>query len=205
MRRRRYWLRSPAFVNWIVPATMPRRSVYRAGARHLRVRFFRRRAIPGLFSFRRTFHSPFRYLLQTLTEPLQSLVDGQLTACELLEDVNIWRGRVEILVERGSDGVQAVFHRRVADIEQSLHFLERAVVTYEGDHKCLVVERELGQRRDFEFAVHSDAAFGASRLGKFERLLTIGADSLRNIHLMLPRNQYLHHKTKKCQCVNYIC
>src|SRR5579872_2823313 len=136
----------------------------------------------------------FLCYLQTLTEPLQGLVDAQLTACELLEDVNIWRGRVEILVECGGDGVQAVLHRRVADIKERLHFLERAVVTHEGDHKCLVVERELGQRRDLEFAVHGDAALGAGRLAKLERLLAIGAYSLRNIQSKCPLSEYLYHR-----------
>src|SRR6185437_14083791 len=185
MPQRPDWSWHPVFVNWVAPAkTRQQPSVYRASARRLRARFFRRRAIPGLSSFRLTFHSPFRCHLQTLTELLQSLFDGQLTACELLEDIDVWRGRVEILVERGCDGVQAVLHRRVADIEQGLHSLERAVVTHEGDHECLVVERELGERRDFEFSVHSDAAFGASGLGKPESLLAIGADSLRNIHFL---------------------
>ena len=90
-----------------------------------------------------------------LRKLVECFFHADLTASDLLQHVQLRRGDLKIAVQRGGDGVQAVFDGRITDVEDALHLLDGSVMPNECDHKRLVFRRQSGQWREREIGVIS--------------------------------------------------
>ena len=73
------------------------------------------------------------------------------------------------------DPVEAVLNGRVADSEEGLHPLDRAVASEKRGDEHLVFELELAERGDFDVALDSQSAISADHAFDAEWTLAIEA------------------------------
>jgi hypothetical protein len=124
-----------------------------------------------------------------LTEFLQGFFDGELSARQLLQNVEIRGGVCEIFIESGGDGVEAILDGGVADVEKAFHFFEGAVVADEGDDKGLVVRREFAEGGEFEVAVEGELAGKAGQASGGEWGFAVGAEGFGDVHIRIQERE----------------
>ena len=80
------------------------------------------------------------------------------------------------------DPVEAILNGRVADPEEGLHALDRAMASEKRSDEHLIFEVELTERGDFDFALDRQSAIAADHAYDGEWTVTIGAFGLCDTH-----------------------